>query len=235
MNDMLQKLKYVEHLPIFPLPVVLLPGMLMPLHIFEPRYRRMLHDCLNDQRLFGLTYHPDSAAGTLVIPVVGSIGCAAHIMSVVPLPDERSNILTAGLCRYKTAEYLSQDPYLVARIEFFEDEPGDMEVSAGLIQDVSELFLRFMKAVQTLRDTPMAQVVLPDDSEQLSFAIAAGVLTEPEDQLEALHMRSTEERLQFLLRQLDALIDELEARAQEHMAMRGNGQRRKGLTGGQDG
>jgi Lon protease-like protein len=227
MNDMLQKLKHIEHLPIFPLPVVLLPGMLMPLHIFEPRYRQMLHDCLNDRRLFGLTYHPDSAVGTLVVPVVGSIGCAAHIMSIVPLADERSNVLTAGLCRYKTAEYLSQDPYLVARIEFFEDEPGDTEVPVALIQEVSELFLRFMKAVQTLRDTPMARVVLPDDPEQLSFAIASGVLTEPEDQLETLHMRSTEERLQFLVRQLDVLIDELEARAQEHVAMRGNGQRKR--------
>lgn len=223
---MIPRLEQVRQLPIFPLPVVLLPGMLMPLHIFEPRYRQMLHDCLHDQRLFGLTYHPESAVGVLVVPVVGSVGCAAHIISVVPLPDDRSNILTTGLCRYKTAEYLKQDPYLVARVEFFEDEPSDVRVSAGLIQEASELFLRFVRAVRTLRDTPMARVVLPDDPEQLSFAIAASVLTEPEDQLEVLHMRSTEERLHFLVQELDAIIGELEARARDHRAMRGNGQRR---------
>jgi Lon protease-like protein len=226
---LIEKLKHVDQLPIFPLPVVLLPGMLMPLHIFEPRYRQMIHDCLQGQRLFGLTYHPDSAVGTLVIPVVGSVGCAAHIMSIVPLPDERSNILTAGLCRYKTAEYISQDPYLLARIEFFEDEPTEAGVPLDLIQEVSDLFLRFLKAMQTLRDAPMARYTLPEDPEQLSFAVASVVLTEPEEQLEVLQMRSTEERFQFLEQELESIIDEIESRAEEHVAMRSNGRRKAGL------
>ncbi|MBI3951935.1 MAG: LON peptidase substrate-binding domain-containing protein [Acidobacteria bacterium] len=226
---MLEKLKNIEKLPIFPLPVVLLPGMLMPLHIFEPRYRQMLHDCLQGGRLFGLTHHPESAVGTLVVPVVGSIGCAAHIMSVVPLPDERSNILAAGLCRYKTLEYTEQDPYLVARLEFFEDEALQTEIPPDLIQEVSDLFLRFLKAMRTLRDAPMARYALPADPEQLSFAIASAVLTEPEEQLEMLQMRSTEERFEFLEQRLDSIIDNVESQAEEHTAMRSNGRRKKGL------
>jgi len=228
--SLIEKLKQIEHLPIFPLPVVLLPGMLMPLHIFEPRYRQMLHHCLQDRRVFGLTYHPGSAVGTVVVPVVGSIGCAAHIMSVVPLADERSNILAAGLCRYKTLEYIAQDPYLVARIEFFEDELTETEVPPDLIQEVSSLFIRFMKALRTLRDTPMARYSLPDDPEQLSFAVASAVLTEAEEQLEVLQMRSTEERFQFLRQGLDTIIEEVESRAKEHIAMRSNGHRKKGFS-----
>lgn len=225
---MLEKLKQIQHLAIFPLPIVLLPGMLVPLHIFEPRYRQMLRDCLDGYRLFGVTYHPDSTVGVLVIPLVGSIGCAAHIMSVVPLEDDRSNILTAGLCRYKILEYLRQDPYLVAHIEFFEDEPSQSDVPADLVQSVTELFGRFLRAVRTLRDAPMARQVLPEPLEQLSFTIASAVLTETEDQLEVLQMRSTEQRFQYLESQLMNIIHELEERASEHTAMKSNGHRKGG-------
>jgi Lon protease-like protein len=224
----LEKLQSIGQLPIFPLAIVLLPGMVLPLHIFEPRYRKMLHDCLDSNRLFGLTYHPESAVGTSVVPVEGSIGCAAHITSVVPLPEEQSNILTTGLCRYTTQEYLSQDPYLVARIEFFQDDPADPVLSEPLVEDVSGLFMRFAESLRILRDAPAARLSLPEDVESLSFAIASVVLIDLEDQLAVLQMRSTTERLEFLREHLGSIIEEFEARAREHVAMRGNGKGRAG-------
>jgi Lon protease-like protein len=181
--------------------------------------------------LFGLTYHPDSAVGTVAIPVVGSIGCAAHVMSVVPLEDDRSNILTAGLCRYKTLEYITQDPYLIAAVEFFEDRTSESDVPMDLVQSVTDLFLRFLRAIRTLRDAPMARQALPEPLEQLSFAIASAVLTEAEDQFEVLEMRSTEERFQYLESELMAMINDIEERASEHTAMKSNGHRKGGWHG----
>jgi Lon protease-like protein len=224
----IEKLKGIKQLPIFPLPVVLLPGMLLPLHIFEPRYRKMLSDCLESNKLFGLTYHPESAVGMLVIPVEGSIGCAAQITAVVPLPDGRSNILTAGLCRYATQIYLCEDPYLIANIEFFEDEPVGAEIYEGLVDEVSDLFMRFTDALRVLRDMPSARLSLPEELEPFSFAVASIVLTEPEDQLTVLQMRSTADRLEFLRECLESIIEEVEDRASEHKAMRSNGKGRIG-------
>jgi ATP-dependent Lon protease len=189
----------------------------------------MLQDCMQDNRLFGITYHPDSAVGKLVAPVVDSIGCAAHIMSVVPLEEEQSSILVAGLCRYRTLEYSDQEPYLVARIEFFEDDPAEAIVSADTVSEVSDMFLRYLKAMRTLKDEPSAQVALPDDPEQLSFAIAAAILSEAEQQLEVLQMSSTAERFDYLSGALSAILDEVESRAAEHMELRKNGRRKSGL------
>lgn len=225
-----QDLTHIERLPIFPLPVVLMPTMVLPLHIFEPRYRQMLDDCLKGTRLFGLTYHPQSAVGMIVVPVVGSIGCAADIISVVPLPDGRSNILTVGVCRYRTLEYVAQEPYLMARVEFFEDKKEDRDIRDEEIEEISSLYLRFLEALRILRDAPRSRYVLPTDPELLSFAIASEVLTEPEEQLEVLQMEDTEQRLHVVRRYLEMIIDEVEARAAEHVAMRGNGRKKKFLN-----
>ena len=99
-----------SRLPLFPLDVVLFPGELLPLHIFEPRYRRMLADCLEGDQQFGLT-----AASA---PGPGSIGCVARIRAAEPLADGRSNIVVVGGRRFGVRALLAEDtPYLVAAIE----------------------------------------------------------------------------------------------------------------------
>ena len=70
----MKKANGIARLPIFPLPVVLIPEMTLPLHIFEPRYRLMLRRCLEGDRLFGLSYHPDAEVGRLAIPDLESVG-----------------------------------------------------------------------------------------------------------------------------------------------------------------
>src|SRR6266540_5847515 len=107
MSEALDKLRGVRELPRFPLPVVLFPGMPMPLHIFEPRYRQMLDDIRAGNNLFGLSYF-DSSISEQEFPSVGSIGCVAKVTDTQAFPDGRSNILTVGVIRYRIEEYLER-------------------------------------------------------------------------------------------------------------------------------
>src|ERR1041384_905742 len=100
MSESLEKVRGVRELPLFPLPVVLFPGVPLPLHIFEPRYQRLLADVRAGDQLFGLSYF-DATEGAADVPPVGHVGCVAEVTEVQPLPDDRANVLTVGLIRYR--------------------------------------------------------------------------------------------------------------------------------------
>ncbi|MCS6815947.1 MAG: LON peptidase substrate-binding domain-containing protein [Blastocatellia bacterium] len=218
-----------RRLPIFPLPVVLLPEMRLPLHIFEPRYQLMLRHCLEGDRLFGLSYHSDAEVGRLVVPDLESIGCAAHILHVQPLMDGRANILTIGTDRYRIRRYLSHDPYLLAEVEFFEDVPPEgeeRETVTILVAHAAALFSRLLRALRLLQDLPDQPVALPENAERLSFTIAAAVLQQPEELQQVLELVSTRTRLELLLTHLEKLVADYEHRARAHVEAKWNGQRK---------
>src|SRR5262252_2181609 len=122
MSEAMDKVEKVRELPLFPLPIVLFPGVPLPLHIFEPKYRRLLSDIRGGNSLFGLSYF-DSSASEVEIPPAGHIGCVAEVTEVQTLPDGRSNVLSMGIVRYRVDGYVERgDPYLVARVTFFEDD-----------------------------------------------------------------------------------------------------------------
>src|SRR3977135_3356496 len=122
MSEAIDKVRGVSELPLFPLSVVLFPGVPLPLHIFEPRYRQMLEDIQAGDSLFGLSYF-DGSTSPPERPPVGSIGCVAKVTDTQAFPDGRSNILTVGLIRYRIEEYVDRgDPYLVVRVSYFEDD-----------------------------------------------------------------------------------------------------------------
>src|SRR5678815_179887 len=105
MSEGFDKVKGVVELPVFPLPVVLFPGVPLPLHIFEPRYRQMLKDIQVTNNLFGIAYFDSSSAET-DLPAAGHIGCVAEVNEAQTLPDGRSNILTLGVIRYRIESYI---------------------------------------------------------------------------------------------------------------------------------
>ena len=114
MSEATDRVRDVHELPLFPLPLVLFPGVPLPLHIFEPRYRQMLSDIRNTNSLFGLSYF-DSTTSEKEIPAAGHIGCVAEVTETQSLPDGRSNILTVGIIRYRVDDYVERNaPYLVA-------------------------------------------------------------------------------------------------------------------------
>ena len=224
MSEALDKVRGVRELPLFPLPLVLFPGVPLPLHVFEERYRRLLADVRASNNLFGLSYFASESAAD-DRPPAGHVGCATEVVEVHPLPDGRSNILTLGVVRYRVAEYVERgDPYLVARVEFFEDEDEDAQVVRRRTAEVTEMFMRIARAMRTANDERGALPDLPqDDPERLSFLVAAVVEMDAEAKQRLLEMRSTSERLRRLYALLAQAVSSYEARARTHELARGNG------------
>jgi ATP-dependent Lon protease len=224
MSEASDKVLGVSELPIFPLSVVLFPGVPLPLHIFEPRYRQMLSDIRAGNNLFGLSYF-DASTSEKEIPPAGHVGCVAEVTESQSLPDGRSNILTIGLIRYRIEEYIErEDPYLVARVSFFEDEDEDDKSLRESSREVAESFTRIARAVRTINDE---RASLPDISDtepqRLSFLVAAAMEVDSDVKMELLELRSTSERLRRLREMLTRALSNYEERARVHELAKGNG------------
>jgi ATP-dependent Lon protease len=224
MSEASDKVRGLHELPLFPLPVVLFPGVPLPLHIFEPRYRQMLLDIRLGKNLFGLAYF-DSTSSEDENPPTGHVGCVAEVTETQSFPDGRSNILTLGVIRYRIDSYVDHgDPYLVAQVTYFEDDEEDEEMLAAPTKDVAETFTRIAQAVRTINDE---RATLPDISntepQRLSFLVAAAMEIDAEVKQELLELRSTSERLERLRAMLSIAVTGYEERARIHELAKGNG------------
>jgi Lon protease-like protein len=224
MSEGIEKVRGVNELPIFPLPVVLFPGVPLPLHIFEPKYRQMLEDISSSNNFFGLSYF-DSSTSDRDLPSPGEIGCVAEVTETQTLPDGRSNILTIGVVRYRIESYVERgDPYLVARVSYFEDTDEDDGTLTKAAEDVADTFTRIAQAVRTINDE---RLNLPDISDtepqRLSFLVAAAMEVDVEVKQELLELLSTAERLERLKNILDRAVEGYEERARIHELAKGNG------------
>jgi len=224
MSEAADKIRGITDLPVFPLPVVLFPGVPLPLHIFEPRYRQMLLDIRLANNLFGVAYF-DTASSDVGVPPAGHVGCVAEVTETQTFPDGRSNILTLGIVRYRIDSYVERGgPYLVAKISFFEDEEEDDTGLAALSKEVAESFTRIAQAVRTINDE---RTSLPDISntepQRLSFLVAAAMEIEADVKQELLELRSTFERLERLRAMLSIAVKGYEERARVHELAKGNG------------
>ncbi|HET7041549.1 MAG TPA: LON peptidase substrate-binding domain-containing protein [Gemmatimonadales bacterium] len=206
-------------LPLFPLPVVLFPGTPLPLHIFEPRYRQMLADCLETDRRFGITpLNADEKP-----PTPGTVGCTAEIRVNQELPDGRSAIVVLGGERFVISRILDEEtPYYVGMVNPFDDDPAtapDEERTARL----REQFTRYAAHVRELSDVPPVDAELPDDPLALSFHAAAGVEVDPEIKQRLLAERSTMRRMDSLLLLLPMLTAAVQRALVVHRRAHGNG------------
>lgn len=228
MSEASERVLGIKHLPIFPLPLVLLPNELLPLHIFEPRYRQMLKDVEADKNLFGIT-HFNPPESFIEKPETGTVGCVAEIREKQVLPDGRSNILTIGLIRYRLLGYVeSGDPYLVGDVEFFEDAKQDSEILNPLSDEVFTLFKRIAKAAHKLSGERGRFPDIPQtEPEQLSFLVTAAFNLEPELKYQMLETDSTIERLTRLREILLQTVDKMEESAEIHKIAKLNGHSKK--------
>jgi Lon protease-like protein len=188
---------------------------LLPLHIFEPRYRQLLADSLAGERRFGITRATQ--------PSPGSVGTVAAIQIVQPLPDGRSNIVVAGAERFLVSSVASAEtPYFVADVDPITDAVG----SAPPDQVVSELrrtIAILRDALAVMRDEPVAPPDLPESAEALSFVAAAlsEMGTDAREQL--LVLRSTRERVDLLYDVLRSQARMARGHAAIHLRARSNG------------
>jgi ATP-dependent Lon protease len=140
-----------SRLPIFPLPLVLLPRAVQPLHIFEPRYRQLLRDCLDGSREFGIICRTPEVAEHEIPP--GTAGCVAHIESAQSLPDGRSNIMVVGTRRFTLDHFLDDPaPYLVGEVRTFGDEDEPDAGMRDLAARLRELFARVGRSARAIQD-----------------------------------------------------------------------------------
>lgn len=225
MSDALDNLAGITRLPIFPLPLVMLPNEMVPLHIFEDRYRKMLVDIETERNVFGLVlFEPEEAF--IDRPPVGAVGTVALVRESELLPDGRSNILTVGLVRFRILEYVEGEPYYAAEVEYFEDNPEDG--LDDLAENVFTLFERMAKAAFQLGGSrgefPEIQRA---DPEPLSFLVTAAFNFDNDKKQSLLEMTSTSERLSTLKQLLDSTVLQMEESAKINTVAKTNGHSKK--------
>jgi Lon protease-like protein len=191
-------------LPLFPLHVVLFPGRPLPLHLFEPRYRQMLADCLAGDRRFGVVA---IRAGVEVGggADVFSVGTVARVESVKELADGRFDVVSRGEQRFRVRKFLPGSPYLRAEVELLDEEPcnDDDRAVARQLRRLLLLYLAGLGAPEELLER------VPVDPEGLAWLAAAAVQVEVPEQQRLLELDRTGSRLESaaaLLRREAALM-----------------------------
>lgn len=182
-------------LPLFPLPVVLFPGAMTPLHIFETRYRELLAEILPGDRRFGLVYHdPDESGPFLNEP--GRVGTVAEVKTHEPLPDGRSLVLVVGLHRFEILEEVMKGTrYFMARVGPYEDAP--IRSPGALVARRRASHALFQQLLRGLDHGPEPPPSLDPEGE-LSFKLAATVRVDPKWKQELLEITDEAARLDRL-------------------------------------
>lgn len=144
-------------IPLFPLPnVVLFPGMPLPLHVFEPRYRKMVRDVLGAHKTIGMMLlRPGWEPEYQGRPPVYEIGCAGVLERCDPLADGRFNILLRGVSRFRVVSERAEEPYRLAVVAPLPDELGDPA-------ELERLRAQLLKAVGRASDGPAVIVTQPE-------------------------------------------------------------------------
>lgn len=221
-------------IPLFPLPLVVFPGQILPLHIFEDRYKQMIGDCGVDAddtiaepfRPFGISFTHDQAStelSSLTEQPIEEVGCSVVVARVARrYPDGRLDIITRAQRRYDTLDVFEDRPYLTASVNFFDD--GDVSVDAALSLAARERFAQLMELAGEREREEDANgggaEAMPD---QGSFAMAANAGLDPPKKQQVLQLRSENERLQFLIEHLNDLLPVLRNKAELQKRVKSNG------------
>jgi Lon protease-like protein len=164
----------VFKLPLFPLSIVLYPGMMLPLHIFEERYQAMIGDCARDKKPFGIVLLEDGKENEGSADPI-DIGTTARILDVQELGDGRKNILTRGDRRFKIHKITQTTPYMIAEVSHLPDE---VDASAeSLMKEMQEKYKRLLACMASISGTPEGDMHVPSEPAALSFTIAAKLAT----------------------------------------------------------
>ncbi|MCI0490399.1 MAG: LON peptidase substrate-binding domain-containing protein [Blastocatellia bacterium] len=216
--------KRVEELPIFPLSTVLFPGAVLPLHVFEERYKAMINYAIENQRLFGLSYRKDADVGIETPPDIGSVGCMARIETVLPLEEGKMNLLSMGVVRYKVVSFLQTDPFLIARVEIFTDDLEPDEDMPALFEELMDICKKFLAAAQTLNGLePAISPELPEEPEAFSLLIASALPIDNDRKQRLLEMISTKLRLTRLRSYVTEILSDYNERLRIQSLAKSNG------------
>ena len=175
-----------EMLPLFPLGAVLYPGMLLPLHIFEERYRQLIRDLLDgaEARRFGvIAIRKGRETGIDGVDSLYEVGCTATLRRVDRHDDGRFDIVTVGTQRFRLLRLDQTRPYLQGEVEMLTEEPTDPAVAGPAVRVIHAAFREYLDALTEWGGATIRLEELPDEPELLSFIVAAAMVIDlPERQ-----------------------------------------------------
>src|SRR6516162_4716125 len=154
-----------ETLPLFPLGTVLFPGLLLPLHIFEDRYRQLVRDLMDapEPRQFGvIAIRQGRETGVDGIQALHEIGCAATLRQVNALEDGRYDVVTVGAQRFRLTGLDDSKPYLQGQVELLTEETGGPAAAATAGPAVWDLFRAYLSALAARGVTQVSTLKRPD-------------------------------------------------------------------------
>ncbi len=181
-------------LPLFPLDVVLFPGEDLPLHIFEPRYRLMIHECNEQKSEFGIVLVQPNSEHLKEEPY--PVGTMAQIEVLDRIEDGRMNLIARGLQRFRILELHRQKPYLSGLVEVFEDQIEQVQAQITNANQASELFNAYLQVLIEVIGKESFEFTLPTAPEELSHFIAYFLDVTNERKQQLLELTSTTQRLE---------------------------------------
>jgi len=198
----------VALLPLFPLDVVLFPGTQLPLHIFEPRYKEMIGECLANKAPFGVVRALEEG--------IAQIGCTAEIVAVTKTyPDGRLDLVAEGRKRFEVLELNQERSFLRAEVLLLPDEPGSPE------QEEEARAIELHRQILVLAGA--AQDLSRADKSALSFHLAGSLPLDLDFKQKLLAMRSEAQRLPMLVAHLESILPTLRRVARKREKADGNG------------
>jgi len=175
-----------ETLPLFPLGTVLYPGLVLPLNIFEDRYRQLVRDLLDqpEPRRFGvIAIREGRETGIDGVSALYDVGCLATVRDVTELPDGRYELVTIGTDRFKLRGLDDSKPYLRGEVELLDEQVGDEDETKLAVVAVQQRFRAYLDMLATKGSATISVPELPDEPILLSYLVAASVIIDlPERQ-----------------------------------------------------
>jgi len=204
----------IRKIPLFPLGVVLLPDMLLPLHIFEERYKQMVTECLAEDKPFGIVLFD----GASIHPV----GCMARIKEVLKQYDDgRMDIMTRGGERFVIRELTEDRTYMEARVFFFDDTAEALDDDLAAVVDTARELLIEGADLDTGVDPSLFEDHIPP--QRLAYAIAAMDGFTPAERQGFLEMTSVSERLKTSVQALSQIVTRNRLTREIQQLIGGNG------------
>ncbi|GAC1370716.1 MAG: LON peptidase substrate-binding domain-containing protein [Ktedonobacteraceae bacterium] len=181
-------------LPLFPLNVVLFPGTIVPLYIFEPRYRQMIIDCQEEGKPFGIVLV--KAGSEFMHEEPHPIGTIAEIHNLQKLDDGGYNLMAVGVKRFRILSQHNEKAYISGLVEPFDDQEESEAELSDRVQQARQLFETYLNMLLDAADEQEIHTNLPEAPEDLSHFIAYFLEVEDDKKQQFLELTSTKQRLQ---------------------------------------
>jgi Lon protease-like protein len=201
------------------------PDVVIPLHIFEERYKYMINRCIEESSLFGIVLIPPGTS-TESESTIQRTGVTARVIQSERLEDGRLNIMAAGTMRFRILKFTGNKPCWTADVEFFEDDHEVGEELQDSFEDVVRLYRDVHRIASEMRGTEVAEIQIPESPVLLSYMVSYVLEIAPAAKQELLEMTSTTGRLKALAAHLEGTIQRVNAQiARDAMSrkVKGNG------------